>query len=377
MRSSQSLLALLCFCGPALAATPGTVTIPLCPGLTIVTAITQTEGDYESIKTIESAGDGGVRLKYSNERAVQDVPGGPPKLRRLSVSRVIGADDAGSAHLYLQQYQAGAPVSVPGTTAIGTSSAVLTALKTKGEAKLGIFDLPASPLSADPDNHPSIFDYQTVTTIRRVGDKPVMLPLTVNGEKVELPAIHATGDFAGEKAEFFFLDDEANPLALRFRLGIGSKQSADDEPPTDRDTLRVVKIAYECKAPPPGEGRLERALSKVGQRVDVYDIYFSFNSDKIRAESERTLKELADLLQRHGDWKLAIDGHTDGIGGDEKNSDLSKRRSASVRAALITRYKIDQNRLATSGYGETLPKDTNDTPEGRARNRRVELMRQQ
>jgi outer membrane protein OmpA-like peptidoglycan-associated protein len=352
-------------------------TIPLCPGLTIVTAITQTEGDYESIKTIEKTDDDGIRLKYSNERPVQDRPDGPSKIRRMSVARVVRNADLDGAHLYLQQYQNNAPVTVPGTTAIGVSSAVLSALKTRGEAELGVFDLPPSPLSADPDNHPSIFDYRLVTTIRRAEETPVMLALTVNGEKAELPAIHATGEFGGEKAEFYFLDDESNPLTLRFRLGIGSKRSAEQPTATDRDTLQVVKIAYECNASAAREGRLERALSKVGRRVDVYDIYFSFNSDKIRPESEPTLRELGDLLERHGDWKLTIDGHTDGIGGDEKNLDLSKRRSAAVKVALIERFKIDEGRLITSGYGKTRPKDTNDTPEGRARNRRVELVRRE
>src|SRR5439155_25104325 len=91
----------------------------------------------------------------------------------------------------------------------------------------------------------------------------------------------------------------------------------------DRDTLRVVKITYRCAAPassggpgtgtgpPPAGGQLpggggasvlEKALAETG-KADVYSIYFSFNSDAIRDESEQTLKEIADLLRRHGDWK--------------------------------------------------------------------------
>jgi len=361
---------------PCVAASSSTTTrIPLCPGLSIVTAITQTDGDYESIKTIEVMDAEGIRLKYSNERAVRDYPGGPSKIRRLSVLRVVRQTDLTNAQSYLQQFQTAAPNMVPGTTAIGTSRAVLSALKTSGVAELGIFDLPAGPLSADPDNHPSIFDYQLVTKIRRVQEKPVMLALTVNGEKAQLPAIHAVGDFGGEKAEFFFLDDANNPLALRFRLGIGNGQAGEQPAATDRDTLRVVMIAFQCSTLPAGEGRLERELSRAG-RVAVYDIYFSFNSAQIRAESDPTLRELGILLQRHADWKLTIDGHTDGIGGDEKNLALSRRRAASVKTALVTRFKIDATRLTTAGYGKSQPKDTNDTPEGRARNRRVELVRQ-
>jgi outer membrane protein OmpA-like peptidoglycan-associated protein len=88
------------------------------------------------------------------------------------------------------------------------------------------------------------------------------------------------------------------------------------------------------------------------------------------------LRELGDLLRRHADWRLAIDGHTDGIASDAFNLDLSKRRAAAVKKVLVARYGIDGGRLATNGYGKSRPRDTNDTPEGRARNRRVELVRQ-
>jgi outer membrane protein OmpA-like peptidoglycan-associated protein len=120
---------------------------------------------------------------------------------------------------------------------------------------------------------------------------------------------------------------------------------------------------------------LERALAERG-RADIYSIHFSFNSDRIRDESEPTLKEIAGLLAMHPEWKLSIEGHTDDIGGDGSNLDLSRRRSAAVKAALVAKYKIDGNRLSTGGFGKSRPKDTNETLEGRARNRRVELVRQ-
>ncbi len=162
----------------------------------------------------------------------------------------------------------------------------------------------------------------------------------------------------------------------------------------DRDVLRVVKIEYRCQVPsaagPGGSGKgagqlpsgagtgngggLEKALANQ-QKVDIYSIYFSFNSDALRAESTPTLKEIADILTRHPDWRLAVSGHTDGIGGDQYNLDLSKRRAAAVVQELVTRYHINADRLKSSGYGKSQPKDTNDTLEGRARNRRVELMR--
>jgi outer membrane protein OmpA-like peptidoglycan-associated protein len=88
------------------------------------------------------------------------------------------------------------------------------------------------------------------------------------------------------------------------------------------------------------------------------------------------LKEIGGIMKAHPDWKLRVDGHTDGIGNDKANADLSRRRADAVKAALVTRYGIDAARLTTAGYGESAPQDTNDTPEGRARNRRVELRRE-
>jgi outer membrane protein OmpA-like peptidoglycan-associated protein len=354
--------------------------VPLCAGLTVVTAISQREGDYESIKTIESVEGGVVRLKYSTEHPVEDFPGGPSHLQKVKVTRLIRAADLRSATLYEQQFQTNTPFEIPGTTAIGTSSAVLTALKTGASADLGIFDLPAAlpsapKISADPKIHPNVFDYYETYKLQRTEAAPAMLSVTVNGVKTDLPAIHATGrsDYYGYRSEFYFLDDDGNPLALKWRLRIGSV-TAGPKAGMDRDTLEVVKMTHRCSAPAAGVGALERALSEQ-RRAQVFDIYFSFNSDEIREESEPTLREIGELLRRHGDWALSIDGHTDGIASDAFNLSLSQRRAAAVKDALVKRYGVDAARLSTAGHGKSQPIDTNETAEGRARNRRVELIR--
>jgi outer membrane protein OmpA-like peptidoglycan-associated protein len=106
--------------------------------------------------------------------------------------------------------------------------------------------------------------------------------------------------------------------------------------------------------------------------IDIHSIYFSFNSDVIREESEPTLKDIADV-RRHPDWRLNVNGHTDGVGSDQFNLDLSRRRSLAVKDALTKRYGIDAARLLTGGFGMSQPIDTSDRLEGRAHNRRVEL----
>ena len=122
-------------------------------------------------------------------------------------------------------------------------------------------------------------------------------------------------------------------------------------------------------------GAIEKLLAKSG-RVDVYGIYFDVGSATIKPESEPVLKEISDALAKYPMWKLRVDGHTDNVGAAGSNMVLSQGRAASVKQALITRYGIAGDRLVTAGFGASRPKDSNDTVKGRARNRRVELIRQ-
>jgi outer membrane protein OmpA-like peptidoglycan-associated protein len=413
-----------------------TPTIPLCPGLTIVTAIKGSGGDYESIKTIESADANEVRMKYSSEMNDTDWLGVTPRVQNVVMHRTMLTRDLQTGAMYQQVYLEKAAETIPGATAIGTSAAVLRDLKTKGEAALSISNAYAGlELTADRNKFPNYYQYMQGGTIKKTGT--ARLPVLVNDAMVELPAIRAEGDLVGKKVEFFFLDDERNPLSLAFRIDIeGFKpltpeqrqlcdtmaKAAKDVSNSQtgyhanidllqaslggnfrcslpnggpRDTLRVVKIISRCTGSAPVQGpaaggnigtptgtggesagaaALEKALKDTG-KIDVYSIYFSFNSDRIRDESTPTLNDIAEVLRRHPDWKLQVNGHTDAIGGDAPNLDLSKRRAAAVKNTLVTSYKIDPGRLATSGFGKSQPKDTNDTLEGRAHNRRVELIR--
>jgi OmpA-OmpF porin, OOP family len=80
-------------------------------------------------------------------------------------------------------------------------------------------------------------------------------------------------------------------------------------------------------------------------------------------------------MKKDPSWVLVVEGHTDNIGGDLRNQDLSSRRAAAVKAALVERG-VSADRLNTAGCGASVPRETNDTLAGRARNRRVELTRQ-
>ena len=106
-----------------------------------------------------------------------------------------------------------------------------------------------------------------------------------------------------------------------------------------------------------------------------HGILFDVNSDRIKGESYGSLKEIATVLTENADVKMQIVGHTDSDGDEGANLDLSKRRAASVKAVLVSEFKIDVGRLDTDGKGESQPLDKNDTPAGKANNRRVEFIR--
>lgn len=110
-------------------------------------------------------------------------------------------------------------------------------------------------------------------------------------------------------------------------------------------------------------------------KIVTHGIYFDVNSAVIRGESYKTLADIGQMLTDDPSLKLAIEGHTDSDGNDASNLTLSQKRAESVRQYLVDNSKVDVARLSAKGYGETKPIDANTTPEGKANNRRVELVK--
>ncbi len=102
-------------------------------------------------------------------------------------------------------------------------------------------------------------------------------------------------------------------------------------------------------------------------------ILFDFDSAAIRPDAERTLGEVVKVLRAYGDRPARIEGHTDSIASEAYNQELSERRAAAV-ARWLEGHGIAGRRLRVVGWGETRPIAGNDTPEGRQRNRRVEVV---
>lgn len=142
-------------------------------------------------------------------------------------------------------------------------------------------------------------------------------------------------------------------------------------------TVAVVDIveakAREQKMVTVQAGEMAKTISGTG-RIALYGIYFDFNKADVKSESDPTLEQIAKLLKDNSALKLLVVGHTDNVGGFPFNMDLSQRRAAAVVGALASRYAIGKDRLAPYGVSFASPVASNNTEEGRAKNRRVELV---
>jgi outer membrane protein OmpA-like peptidoglycan-associated protein len=120
---------------------------------------------------------------------------------------------------------------------------------------------------------------------------------------------------------------------------------------------------------------LANDISRTGH-ASVYGIYFDTGKADVKPESDATLKEIAKLIQGDSTLKLYVVGHTDNQGALDLNMDLALRRAEAVLAALTTKYAVPVARLKAYGCGPYSPVASNDSEDGRAKNRRVELVKQ-
>ena len=118
---------------------------------------------------------------------------------------------------------------------------------------------------------------------------------------------------------------------------------------------------------------MEQALA-TKHHYDLYGIHFDFDKAVIKPDSNALLDDITTALKHFPKWRLRITGHTDSTGDAAYNEELSMNRANAIKQALVERG-IDAARLETLGMGEKQPVASNDTPEGQALNRRVELVR--
>ena len=124
-----------------------------------------------------------------------------------------------------------------------------------------------------------------------------------------------------------------------------------------------------------GAKEMAADITKTGH-VSIYGIYFDTDKSVIKPESKQSIAEIAKLLSEQPSLRLHVVGHTDNVGVLGHNMTLSKQRAEAVVNALVTDYKISAARLIANGVGPLAPVASNAAEEGRAKNRRVELVAQ-
>ena len=152
----------------------------------------------------------------------------------------------------------------------------------------------------------------------------------------------------------------------------------DDQGPDSRTDaeLYVIEVKpMESDLITVNAASLANDINRTGH-ASVYGIYFDTGKADVKPESDATLSEIAKLIQGDPTLKLYVVGHTDNQGALDLNMDLALRRAQAVLAALTTKYAVPATRLKAYGCGPYSPVASNDSEDGRAKNRRVELVKQ-
>jgi OOP family OmpA-OmpF porin len=145
-----------------------------------------------------------------------------------------------------------------------------------------------------------------------------------------------------------------------------------NEFPTYQQTAVLVKeMAQEMTA---GAQAIADAIAESG-KLDVYGITFATGQATISPESNVVLSDVVAVLKANPEWNIRVEGHTDNVGTPAANLKLSQARAAAV-VGWLTANGIDASRLTSAGLGDTQPIDSNATDAGKAKNRRVVLVKQ-
>ena len=319
-------------------------TVPFEAGLRLVWVSSLSgEPDYESVLTVTSIADDAATLRLAWNRG--------DERRWKAIERPLSRRERTLGRAFYHYGKEADTNDFRGYALAMGTQAVLKRLREQGTADIA-FILPE--VARTPHRG----------TLTRVG--PVRFSVTVDGKPVDLPGIRAKGTLRNPtasvpevEADIVFLDDPDAAWMLDSRVTV----------PFGEGRHRLVRIGTSASFDALETDLRERC------RGTVHDLYFATASVEMDQASTPTLEHIAGLLTANPDWRLRLVGHTDSIGSPEANLDLSRLRAERVREALVAQFGVPQSRLEADGRGELEPLADNGTAEGRARNRRVDLLR--
>jgi outer membrane protein OmpA-like peptidoglycan-associated protein len=323
--------------------------IPLRAGLKLEYAHKNFTKDRESQLLVEVLSRGADEAVLQS-RWLDSAARATPMEERVSRREMLGARTL--------SYGRQAPVDTidrrPRTIAMA-SQRMLRALRSSGTADASV-PMIMGPTSIIVDG-----------TFRLVSPRPDTLELIVEGAPRRLVTLHARGEFVNVvqgirvQGDWWFLDDTTDAWMVKNESTIEQGR-----------TFKMVLASAGSAATE--ERRVEDQLDKAC-RASVYGFYFASGSAALQPASAETFRTVAGVLRKHPDWTLTVEGHTDSIGGAAFNKQLSERRAGAVVRELTSKHAVAASRLQPAGLGLSRPAAPNGTLEGRARNRRVELVR--
>ena len=365
--AGSGVLLLAAIAGSGLAQAPAPPRIPLVTGLVLGSVLHSPLGEREDVLDIKSADSTGVHYNW-HERTIEADGDTTDGFRQ----RFVSAGDLAGAPRFDDVFGHDEQVR-PGFTALTLSRAVYRQLADAGSAPFSLMSIPKEARRAATTGTmlDALFTAGRIRykgTLTKVSPGPETFPLLVDGVRTEMPAMHVKGSFASglkrTEWDLWVLADTAHPLLLKSVLEGDVFQMVRADLP---DTSARKGATMEARV-------IETELAK-RCRIEIPGVYFAFGTAAIDPISDRALAELAKGLAGHPDWKVTVEGHTDSVGTDAANQKLSERRAEAVRARLAQKHGVNTSTWGAAGYGASKPRESNSTIEGRARNRRVELVR--
>jgi len=164
------------------------------------------------------------------------------------------------------------------------------------------------------------------------------------------------------------MDRERELAAQRARMEADQARIA-----AQRETESAARAKADAERLMAELSELKAKQTERGIVLTIGDVLFAFDKANLSPEADRNVDKLADFLKKYPNRSVLIEGHTDSVGSDEYNLELSRKRAESVKEKLVT-DGIDTARITTVGYGKKYPVADNDTAANRALNRRVEVI---
>ena len=189
----------------------------------------------------------------------------------------------------------------------------------------------------------------------------ILLPLAAGAAPGDSEIARSVGEMRAAEAKSAQVA-QATPTAENGSVSATSKRASPAKPQLDARAAQSKKAKTMKKGP-------------MGEMAEIpTDVMFKFNSSELRPDAVNILAECAEMIRRDGNKNMRVIGHTDSVGPTSYNLGLSKRRAEAVTAWLVNQGGIPKEDLSASGVGQSRPKASNATANGRAQNRRVEVV---